>query len=53
MKIKNMIMIIRWNDENKEYDNDEMNEWWIWMKIWMIMNDKYDKDEMMKDEYRW
>ena len=39
--IKNMIMI--WNKMNemmkcnKEYDNDEMNEymnewWWIWMK---------------------
>ena len=37
--------------ENKEYDNDEMNDEYEWK--WMIMNDKYDKDEMMKDEYRW
>ena len=45
---------------NKEYDNDEMNDdeyEWIkmnmkeWWYEW-IMNDKYDKDEMMKDDMK-
>ena len=51
-------MIIRWNDENKEYDNDEMNDEYEWrwmismikMKWWkMNIDDNDDKD----DEWRW
>jgi hypothetical protein len=52
-----------WN--NKE-DNDNKMKWWNviksmimmkWMNDeyewkWMIMNDKYDKDEMMKDDMK-